>query len=329
MAFSQTTMGTMLKPSYQDLTEDIACIDTQYHRPQLAACYLLTQGDQAAFIDTGTYYSVPILLEVLRIKGIPPEQVRYIMPTHVHLDHAGGAGELMRLLPNAKLIVHPRGSRHMIDPSKLEAGSIAVYGEEEFKRLFGYLRPIPESRVIIANDNFSLDFNGRPLLFIDTPGHAKHHYSIYDDTSKGFFTGDSFGLSYRELDHGSAQFIFPPTTPVHFDPTAWHDTISRYLRFKPQRMYLTHFGMVTEVNRLADELKYSIDQVAKVAHDARDAPDRHNRILEEISEYLVTRARKTNPALSDKRIQEIFSLDLELNVQGLEVWLNRQSQRRD
>jgi glyoxylase-like metal-dependent hydrolase (beta-lactamase superfamily II) len=322
-------MGTMLKPSYQDLTEGITCIDTQYHRPNLAACYLLSQADQAAFIDTGTYYSVPILLEVLRIKGIPPEQVRYIMPTHVHLDHAGGAGELMRQLPNAKLIIHPRGSRHMIDPRKLEAGSIAVYGEEEFRRHFGHLPPIPEHRVIIANDNFSLDFNGRPLLFIDTPGHARHHYSIYDDSSKGFFTGDSFGLSYRELDDGSDQFIFPPTTPVHFDPNAWQDTISRYLRFKPQRMYLTHFGMVTEVIKLADELKHSIDQVAKIAHNARDAQDRHHRILEGITKYLTARAQKTNPALSAKRIQEIFSLDLELNVQGLEVWLDRQSQRRD
>jgi glyoxylase-like metal-dependent hydrolase (beta-lactamase superfamily II) len=322
-------MGTMLELSYQDLAEGITCIDTQYHRPQLAACYLLSQGDQAAFIDTGTYYSVPILLEVLRIKGIAPEQVRYIMPTHVHLDHAGGAGELMRQLPNAKLIIHPRGSRHMIDPRKLEAGSIAVYGEEGFRRLFGHLPPIPEHRIIIAKDNFSLDFNGRPLLFIDTPGHAKHHYSIYDDSSKGFFTGDSFGLSYRELDHGSDQFIFPPTTPVHFDPSAWHDTIARYLRFKPQRMYLTHFGMVTEIVKLADELNYSIDQLATIARDARDTQDRHRRILERITEYLIDRARKTNPVLTPRRIQDIFSLDLELNVQGLEVWLDRESQKRE
>lgn len=322
-------MSTMPpNPVYQDLLQGITCIDTNYRRPRLAACYLVMQGNQAAFIDTGTYHSVPLLLEVLRRKGISREQVAYVMPTHVHLDHAGGAGELIRQLPNARLVIHPRGARHMIDPEKLTSGSIAVYGEEEFRRHFGELHPVPEDRVIIAEDEFSLDLNGRTLLFFDTPGHAKHHYSIYDEHSNGFFTGDTFGLSYRELDGQNGPFIFPPTTPVQFNPTAWHDSIARYLRLKPQRMFLTHYGMVTEVAKLADDLCHDIDELATIAQEAADAPDRHQRILQDITDYLLSRAGESHPEHSAQRVQEIFALDLELNTQGLEVWLDRQSKTR-
>lgn len=314
----------MAEPRYQDLEHGITCIDTEYCRPSMAACFLIVQDGKAAFVDTGTYYSVPLLLEVMKIKGIAPQNVSYVMPTHVHLDHAGGSGELMRLLPNAQLVVHPRGKRHLTDPEQLTAGAIAVYGEEEFAKRFGHLPPVAEDRVIVAEDGFELDFNGRPLLFLDTPGHAKHHYSVYDDTSRGFFTGDTFGLSYRELDSEAGAFIFPPSTPVHFDPPAWHESIERYLSFKPQRMFLTHYGRVTEVTRLADELRYSIDRLAAIAQAATDADNRSRVILNAMSDYLVDRAIQLNPQLDTDRVKEIFALDLEINTQGLEVWLDRQ-----
>ena len=267
---------------------------------------------------------MPLLLEVLRIKGIAVEDVAYIMPTHVHLDHAGGAGELMRLMPNASLVIHPRGARHLIEPEKLTAGSIAVYGEKEFTKRFGHLPPVAEERVIIAEDGFELDFNGRSLLFLDTPGHARHHYSVYDDMSKGFFTGDTFGISYRELDSDAGALIFPPSTPVHFDPPAWKDSIRRYLEYRPQRMFLTHYGMVTEVDKLAEELSFSIDKLAEIAVDASAAGDRHNTILDGMTDYLVARAKRLNPLVSAEQVKEIFAFDLEINTQGLEVWLDRQ-----
>jgi glyoxylase-like metal-dependent hydrolase (beta-lactamase superfamily II) len=260
---------------------------------------------------------------VMKIKGIRRKDVAYVMPTHVHLDHAGGSGELMRLLPNAQLVVHPRGAKHLIDPAKLTVGATEVYGEEQFNKRFGHLPPVVEDRVLVAEDGYELDFNGRPLLFLDPPGHAKHHYSVYDDTSRGFFTGDTFGLSYRELDSEAGAFIFPPTTPIHFDPPAWHESIERYLSFKPQRMFLTHYGMVTEVTRLADELRYSIDRLASIARAAIDANNRHLAILNGMTDYLVVKAKQMNPRLDAERIKEIFALDLEINTQGLEVWLDR------
>lgn len=315
------------KPNYYDLGEGISCIDSGYYRPGLAASYLMIQGEQAAFIDTGTYHSVPTLLELLKLKGIKQENVAYVMPTHAHLDHAGGAGELIRRLPNATLIAHPRAARHLIDPEKLTAGALAVYGQAEFTKGFGRLVPLPEHRVIVIEDGFSLDFNGRPLVFLDTPGHARHHYSVFDEVSEGFFTGDTFGLSYPELDCGSTPLIFPSTTPVQFDPDAWHYTIDRYLEFNPARVFLTHFGMVMEVPKLADALRRGIDAFVTLATSAQcPVTDRHQHLLKGITEYLITEARRLNPNVSAEFCRALYAFDLELNTQGLEVWLDRQKQ---
>jgi glyoxylase-like metal-dependent hydrolase (beta-lactamase superfamily II) len=310
-------------PLHKDLVDNVTCIDTGYYRPSLAACYLIVHKDQAAFVDTGTFYAVPSLLKLLDYKNIAVENVAYVMPTHVHLDHAGGAGELMRHLPNATLISHPRGARHLIDPGKLTASATAIYGENEFRKSFGEIVPVPEQRIIVADDGFGIDLNGRPFLFLDTPGHARHHYSVYDEMSNGFFTGDTFGLSYRELDSINGSYIFPTATPVQFDPEAWHTSIDRYLSYKPERMFLTHFGMVTDISRLADNLHRGIDAFVDMAHQASNSDNRHQKILENMTEYLISGVASVNPEIGENRCKEIFALDLALNTQGLEVWLDR------
>ncbi len=311
--------------NYQDLGFGITRIDTGYSRPGLAACYLMESDKLAAFIDTGTFHSVPKMLQLLEQKNIPRENLAYIMPTHVHLDHAGGAGELMRHLPNAKLVIHPRGARHMVDPSKLTAGATAVYGEEEFRRHFGELVPVDESRLLIAEDNFTLELDGRPLSFLDTPGHARHHYCVYDDTSKGFFTGDTFGISYREFDGGNGAFIFPTTTPVQFDPQAWHQSLDRLMRYQPARMYLTHFGMVTNTTKLADELRRGIDTFVNIARAANEPKDRHQFISEQMTTALLNDLATLECPVSVEVSKTLLEFDIELNTQGLEVWLDRTS----
>ena len=237
----------------------------------------------------------------------------------------GGAGELMQRLPHATLIAHPRAAKHLIDPEILTAGALAVYGQEEFSRGFGQLIPVPAHRVIVAEDEFSLDFNSRRLIFLDTPGHAKHHYSIFDEVSQGFFTGDTFGLSYRELDCEGGSLIFPSTTPVQFDPDAWHHSIERYLQLMPARMFLTHFGMVTDIPKLADDLHRSIDKFVDIAQGTHGATDRHERILTRMTQYLTAEAKRLNPKVSADFSQSLYAFDLELNTQGLEIWLNRQT----
>ena len=139
-----------MKPVFYDYEFGITCIDTMLAQPGRAACYLLVQDGKAAFIDTGTSHTVPFMLEILRMKNVPAEAIEYVIPTHVHLDHAGGAGVLMEELPNAKLVIHPRGAPHMIDPSRLVAGATEVYGEEDFRRHFGEIRAIDEQRVVGA-----------------------------------------------------------------------------------------------------------------------------------------------------------------------------------
>lgn len=176
-----------------DLGNGITLIDTAFQRPQMAACYLMEQDNEVAIIETGTKDTVPLIFDVLTQKKIAASQVKYVIVTHVHLDHAGGAGRLMDALPHATLIVHPKGQRHMVDPSKLQAGATAVYGEEEFNKTYGDLIAIAENRTHATKDGEILKLGGRALTFIDTPGHARHHFCVYDELSKGIFTGDTFG----------------------------------------------------------------------------------------------------------------------------------------
>ncbi len=308
---------------FQELNDGIFRIEASYQRPGFAACYLLRQGDEAALIDTGTNHSVPAVLELLQQQGLKPEQIKYVMPTHVHLDHAGGVGELMRVLPEAKLVVHPFGSRHMIDPSKLQAGATAVYGEEKFEKDFGQLIAVPEERVLEAPDNFSVDLNGRKLVCLDTPGHARHHYCVYDQQSNGFFSGDTFGISYREFDNHNGWFVFAPSTPVQFDPDAWHKTIDRLMDYSPQYMYLTHYGRIDNLPSVADKLRQDLDAYVELCKSV-SKENRYEQLKAGLLAIYLEQLKQHECTLPQEKQEELLSLDLDINAQGLEVWIQRQ-----
>lgn len=313
-----------MTPNCLDYADGISAIDAEYLRPGLAAIHLLVEGDQAAIIDTGVNASVPGVLEVLRQKNLRPEQIAYVIVTHVHLDHAGGAGEMMRRFPNAMLVAHPRGARHMIDPSRLVAGSIAVYGEDRFRQGYGEIVPIPAARVIEAPHEFTLALNGRPLLFIDTPGHARHHFCVYDERSGGMFTGDTFGLSYREFDVDGREFVLPTTTPVQFEPDAAHASIALIMSYKPRAAYLTHYGKVTQLPRLADDLHRMLDDLVSLAEGVRDAGEARHRLLTgKLESYLLERLAAHGCKLARNEAVALLANDIELNAQGLEVWLDK------
>ena len=207
-----------------DFADGITAVDVLYVRPGVAASHLIKHGGRGAFVDTGTNSSVPNLLQALFARGLTPDAIDYVFLTHVHLDHAGGAGLLMKSLPNARAVVHPRGVRHLADPSKLIAGSIEVYGEQVFRELYGDLVPIPVERMLIAEEGMRVSLAGRNFELIHTPGHALHHYALIDHDARAIFTGDNFGVSYRDFDTRRGEFIFPTTTPVQFDPKAMHAT---------------------------------------------------------------------------------------------------------
>lgn len=315
----------MQHPDKIELGHGITLIDSGLNRPGMAACYMVTSGDEAVFIETGTSHSVPGMLSALSQAGLTTNHVLYVIPTHVHLDHAGGAGELMRLCPKAKLAIHPRGAPHMIDPARLYAGATEVYGETTMKKVYGEIVPVPEERVIIQEDGSSLSFgDNRNLLFLDTPGHARHHFCVYDELSQGFFTGDTFGLSYRELDTHRGAYIMPTTTPVQFDPDAWLNSIDRMLRYEPQAMYLTHYGKLDDVPELARRLKASIQRYAEIATEHAGNTDRHRIIAEVLFLHTLDELRQHGCRMGEEEIHTLLDMDMELNTQGLEVWLDRQ-----
>jgi glyoxylase-like metal-dependent hydrolase (beta-lactamase superfamily II) len=305
-------------------THGIHTIDTGFVRPGFDAAYLVIENGHGAFIDCGTNHSVPHMLQALDAAGLAVADVDWLILTHVHLDHAGGAGELMARLPNARLLVHPRGARHMIDPSKLWAGASAVYGEAVMEREYGRLRPVPAERVVEAHDGHEVDLAGRILRILDTPGHAKHHNAIYDERTKVCFTGDVFGLSYREFDTPNGAFILPTTSPVQFDLEELHASINRLIALKPAAMYPTHFGRLEEVDRLANDLHEQIDTMVTLALEARGTADRHATLVESLTRLYAERARRHGWTGGRDALEQLLRTDIELNAQGLEVWLDRQ-----
>ena len=307
------------KVNVMNVVDGISVIDSEYYSKDFAAIYLLKQKNKVIIIETGTNYSVPFVKEALSQIGLSFSDVSYVIPTHVHLDHAGGAGLLMMQCQNAALVVHPRGARHLIDPSKLVAGAKAVYGENKFKEYYGEIFPIDANRVIQAEDNFILDFDGRELRFIDTPGHARHHFCIWDKATKSMFTGDTFGISYRDLDHQDELYILPSTSPVQFDPEALIQSINRIMEFKPERVCLTHFSAIKPTKKATNKLIESIHFVSNLAIKYADKNDSESIIYKKMMDYFLEGLNEIGFQNNDYA-KDRLSLDVLINTQGLIYW---------
>lgn len=305
------------------LDNDIVAIDTEYVRPMQDASHLIVDSGRAAFVDTGTNDSVPLLLDALLQQDLDVGDVDFVFLTHVHLDHAGGAGLLMQALPNARCIIHPRGAPHMIDPSRLMAGTEAVYGVEATRAMYGRLQPLDERRVVLAADAGWHTLGSRELQTLFTEGHALHHYSLNDPASRGVFTGDSFGVSYRELDTAAGEFIFPTTTPTQFDPAAAHVSIDRIMSCEPLQLYLTHYSRVGNLSRLAAEMHTDIDQFSGFAMAQMDNDDPFPAIHAAMWQHVTTRLQKHGFGGDEEAMHSVLDVDIVLNSKGLVSWLQR------
>ena len=311
-------------PSFcEPLGDGLWAIDTGFHRDRFDAAYLVAEGGRAAFVDTGTAFAVPRLLASLAALGLPRSSVDFVIATHVHLDHAGGVGQLMRALPDAQLIVHPRGARHMIDPGALWQGALAVYGAAQMERAYGTLLPVDASRVRTTTDGETIHLAGRPLLFAHTPGHALHHHCIWDARSAGWFTGDNFGMAYPEFNVDGRAFIFPTTTPVQFDPDAMRASIARLLAASPRQMFLTHYSRVTDVADCAARLEGMLDATVAVALAHRGVPDRLALLTTALMQLYGDGVRAFGVTLPDAEIDALLLDDAALNAAGLIAWLDR------
>jgi glyoxylase-like metal-dependent hydrolase (beta-lactamase superfamily II) len=305
------------------LDHGITAIDTEYDRPLQDASHLIVENGRAAFVDTGVNSSVPMLLDALGQQNLDRGDVDFVFLTHVHLDHAGGAGSLMQELPNARCVLHPFGAPHMIDPARLVAGTEAVYGKEETREIYGDIVPIDERRVDVADNEQWFELNGRPLQTIHTEGHARHHYVLNDPQSKGVFTGDSFGVSYRELDTAIGEITFPTTTPVQFDPLEAHKAVDRILECEPEQLYLTHYSRVGNLERLAAEMHADIDVYVALALKHQDDDNRFAALEAGLLGHYIDRLREHGYTGDRETIASIMNTDVTLNAQGLEVWLDR------
>jgi len=307
-----------------DYGHGISAVDAFYDgRPDQTAAHILIEKGRAAVIDTATAHAAPRILAALAARGVSAAQVDYVVLTHVHLDHAGGAGTLMARCPNARLTVHPRGARHMIDPSRLMAATVEIYGAEATQRVYGEVVPVPAQRVIETAEGARLTLAGRVLEFLDAPGHARHHVVVRDTRSAHLFAGDSFGLSYRALDRDGRPSVFPTTSPSQFDPRALHATLARMVALAPEAVYVAHFGQVRDVARLGADLHRLIDAHVALAERCRDAgPARHDRLKAGIAELVREEALRQGWRLDADALMQLFAIDIELNAQGLAAWLD-------
>jgi glyoxylase-like metal-dependent hydrolase (beta-lactamase superfamily II) len=318
-------MSSALPTFLEPLGDGLWAIDTGFHRDRFDAAYLAVDSGRAAFIDTGTAFAVPRLLASLEALGLARSAVDFVIATHVHLDHAGGVGQLMQALPDARLVVHPRGARHMIDPIALWQGALEVYGAAQMARAYGELLPVAAERVHTTVDGETIHLVTRPLVFAHTPGHALHHHCIWDARSQGWFTGDNFGMAYPEFNVDGRAFIFPTTTPVQFDPAAMRASIARLMAMAPRQMFLTHYSRITGVADCAARLEQLIEATVAAALAQRDAPDRLQAITASLMTLYGDGARAFGVRLPDDQIAALLRDDAALNAAGLIAWLDRPS----
>jgi glyoxylase-like metal-dependent hydrolase (beta-lactamase superfamily II) len=312
-----------LPPFVEPLGSGIYAVDTGFMRPRFDAAYLMVQEGRAAFIDTGTARGVPRLLAALAALDLPRDAVDWVIPTHVHLDHAGAAGALIRELPAARLLIHPRGARHMVDPSALWNGATEVYGAEEMARSYGEVVPVDAARVVTTSEGMTVELAGRRLEFADTPGHARHHHCLWDEATRGWFTGDTFGLSYREFDTAAGPWMLPTTTPVQFEPEVLIESVRRLLARDPQWIYLTHYGRIGDVQRLGGQLIEMIEALVALGRRERSSADRHEALKRGQLEIFCASLAAHGCTMRRDAIAELLAIDLQLNAQGMAIWLDR------
>ena len=299
----------------------VTVVDTGFQRPHFDAAYLVVEAGCAAFVDTGTNAAVPRLLQALSARALQPADVEWVIVTHVHLDHAGGAGLLMRHLPNAKLVVHPRGARHLASPSQLLAAVRAVYGEQAVQRDYGELLPVPGERILATEDEMVLHLAKRPLRILHTPGHARHHLCVWDEASRGCFVGDTLGVSYREFRNERWHYGLPSTSPVQFDPAALRASIARIVALQPRIAYITHYGALGEVAAQAELVLRQSETMTWLARALSSSPRRGAALRKGLRSLYLRVLRERKVDLSEDESMSLLEGDIELNAQGLEVWL--------
>ncbi|WP_174733750.1 MBL fold metallo-hydrolase [Mesobacillus harenae] len=314
----------MQKP--EKLAENLYLIDDyDLKMEERTGTYVLTEQD-LTLIETCASPSVPKILKGLNLLGLSPENVKYIIVTHIHLDHAGGAGLLLTHCPQAKVVVHPKGIRHLEDPSRLIAGAKSVYGER-FDELFDPILPVASEQLIVKNDRESLTIGPDcTLTFYDSPGHSNHHFSIFHPNTSGMFTGDTAGIRYPQLVREGIELYLPSTSPNQFSPEKMLHSLELFKSLSLKYIYFGHYGMSSNPEEVYKQVE---DWLKVFLEEAESAFLEGNEFLEKV--FMTTERLQNRVAiyLLEKGIDrnhqafEILSLDLSVSAMGLIDYLQK------
>lgn len=271
----------------------------------LIASYVL-KGEQVTIVETGPTSSIPNLLAGLEELDVKPDQVVYVALSHIRIDHSGGVGTLLRKLPNAKVIVHPKGAPHLIDPTRLWIASQDTLGI--VAEMFGKPDPVPKDKIIAATTGKILELGkGLRLEVIESPGHASHNVSYYEHLNQGIFPGDAAGAYFAEFDT-----VFP-TTPPPFRPDIDWASIDKLIAFTPEVLYYSHFGKALDAVRRLRNYQLQIKKWLSIVQDSLRHGESLNMICERILEEDES-IRKVVPALEANPVHR--KTLIENSVQG-------------
>ncbi len=293
-AYSSSIMPVEIK-EIGDQTYSFDCgRDPVFELRQVA--YILT-GETPVIIDPGSTSAAREILDGCPDIGVAPGDFAYIIPTHIHLDHAGGTGFLAKVMPDAKVVLHPKGINHMIDPAKIVQNFRAVFGPD-FEDTLGPVLPVPQNTVLPAFDGQEIRLNGRTLTIYFSPGHATHHIAVMDSLTHGLFCGDALGYIADE----TPDIPFPVGLPP-FDPEAYLETIDKLAGLSPDIIFYAHHGAETGVRRLLSMVKMICADYARIIRQALKAGEGHNAINGRIRRYSASHCpEKDIPAIVEASI---------------------------
>ncbi|UCD08378.1 MAG: MBL fold metallo-hydrolase [Dehalococcoidales bacterium] len=285
-----------------NVAENIYMIDNRlFSIPKWGSVYLLDETEKA-IVESGPTTSVDAVLEGLAQLGREPEDISYLIVTHIHLDHAGGAGSLMKLLPNARLVVHHRGARHMVDPSRLVAGAVSARGKD-VSEMHGEVIPVDNDRLLpVSEGDFLTLSHSQILTFLDTPGHAPHELCIHETRNDGVFTGDALALYIPDYD-----IVLPYHPPPQFNLKMCLETLDRLEYLSPDKIYYSHFGV-------SDNTRENIARARKMLLEWDDIVREaiKNDVLTEVKTKLIDRAvLEINPIKNIPDMAPLYSYLIE------------------
>ena len=305
-----------------DAAAGIRGIDTIMCGREKATSAYLVEADEPALVETGPTTSLTAVLEGLAAVGIGSRDLAHIVVTHIHLDHAGGAGALAPHFPGATVWVHERGAPHLVDPTKLVASASRIYGDETLRSMFGPVEPVPEERLRVLTDGDVVALGNRNIEAVYTPGHASHHVCLLDDVTQSIFVGDALGVFLPDV-----RILRPATPPPEFDLELAVHSIGRVVEREPSRLLFSHFGPadnVTELCRLAvQRIEGWADIVEHALAETRDVVDVVRILKERTAVEMAAGSGLTSAEVQDRF--EVLS-SYEMNALGLMRYLTKRSE---